>query len=540
MTKIQVVENTGNKDAKVDKSSGVSYIQNGTKIYVETKTGMGRVDVKDTSGASVDVEGSAGVGSFTVGTVELTVTNAEVAGATDELIKQVREKVKDKDNGKITLDGNTIIATGNRRYVGSEDYGFDEKQGGVTGAVLQDLGVFLKALHDETENDENAVTKITFNNEEYEWNNGSSNSGSRDAVSGQFNKGDTSIIAAINTYFNTKYPNLKADAKTVTEPISLTTNTGVTFKFQLIVDSTVATKNVPAEVATKSVADVTDLKTWLENANSVGKGEITVASGITLNGENITVYDGTKLYIGAAATTAEMSAGSTNSANITGNGNIEIQSGAEVVVNIENWSVTGGNEGLKVSGDGTITVNSGKSIKTAEQAGNGEGYVSSLVGGIAYEDLNEVDATQGTMAVTVDGITLAGEGKITPFSNSKTIKELAQMKGAGQTAMKLCSMTLTTGEVKNGKAELTWYDSTGNEVSGSNETRTETPKEVTITEGKFTLVASVGVDACALKVVVPAEEQGTSERGTTGEPRLTFVIKFNGFSGNLTETTPDA
>ena len=106
--------------------------------------------------------------------------------------------------------------------------------------------------------------------------------------------------------------------------------------------------------------------------------------------------------------------------------------------------------------------------------------------------------------------------------------------------MKLCSMTLTTGEVKNGKAELTWYDSTGNEVSGSNETRTETPKEVTITEGKFTLVASVGVDACALKVVVPAEEQGTSERGTTGEPRLTFVIKFNGFSGNLTETTPDA
>ena len=61
MTKIQVVENTGNKDAKVDKSSGVSYIQNGTKIYVETKTGMGRVDVKDTSGASVSVEGSAGV-----------------------------------------------------------------------------------------------------------------------------------------------------------------------------------------------------------------------------------------------------------------------------------------------------------------------------------------------------------------------------------------------------------------------------------------------------------------------------------------------
>ena len=128
---------------------------------------MGRVDVKDTSGASVDVEGSAGVGSFTVGTVELTVTNAEVAGATDELIKQVREKVKDKDNGKITLDGNTIIATGNRRYVGSVDYGFVEGDNKVNGTVLQDLGVFLKELHEVAKTTENPVTSITFDSVVY-------------------------------------------------------------------------------------------------------------------------------------------------------------------------------------------------------------------------------------------------------------------------------------------------------------------------------------------------------------------------------------
>ena len=94
-------------------------------------------------------------------------------------------------------------------------------------------------------------------------------------------------------------------------------------------------------------------------------------------------------------------------------------------------------------------------------------------------------------------------------------------------------MTLTTGEVKNGKAELTWYDSTGNKVSESSKTNAETPKEVSIEEGKFTLVASVGVDACALKVVVPAETQNSNNGRGTEEPQLTFVIKFNGFSGEL-------
>ena len=102
-------------------------------------------------------------------------------------------------------------------------------------------------------------------------------------------------------------------------------------------------------------------------------------------------------------------------------------------------------------------------------------------------------------------------------------------------------MTLATGEVKNGEAELTWYDSTGSKVSESSRTNTETPKKVTITEGKFTLVASVGVDACALKVVVPAETQNSNSGRSTGEPQLTFVIKFNGFSAELEEeTTPSA
>lgn len=402
------------------------------------------------------------------------------------------------------------------------------------GTVLQDLGVFLIALHDETKNAENKVTKITFDGKEYEWKETSANSGSRAAVSGQFNNGSTSIIAAINTYFNGKYQKLKEDAKTVTDPISLTTNTGVTFKFQLIVDSTVVTKKVPAEVATKSVDTLDKLKTWLENANSVGKGEITVTGNIALDGESITVYDGTKLYIGAAATTAEVSAGGTSDANITGTGSIEIQSGAEVVVNINEWNVSGSTNGLTVSGGGTITVNSDKSIKTADTVGDGDNYVSSLVGGIAYEDLGTVDATREELATTVDGITLAGGGKITPFSTSKTIAQLAQMKGSSQTAIKLCSMTLATGEVKNGEAELTWYDSTGSKVSESSRTNTETPKKVTITEGKFTLVASVGVDACALKVVVPAAKQSSDDRGAE-EPQLTFVIKFNGFSAELKE-----
>ena len=70
---------------------------------------------------------------------------------------------------------------------------------------------------------------------------------------------------------------------------------------------------------------------------------------------------------------------------------------------------------------------------------------------------------------------------------------------------------------------------------------TETPKKVDITNGKFTLVASVGVDACALKVVVPAETQNSNSGRSTGEPQLTFVIKFNGFSAELKEdTTPSA
>lgn len=538
MTAVKVVEGTDKVNAEWDKSTGASYIQNGTEIYVETATGKGRVSVTGSDNSEVTVTGTAGKGTFTVGTVELKVVNMEVAETTDNLIQQVREKVKDKDNGKITLDGNTIVATGNRRYVGAVEYGFAE-QGGVTGTVLQDLGVFLKALHDETENTESAVTEITFNGEKYAWKDENSNSGGRAAVSGQFNKGDTSIIAAVHTYFSTEYPKLGSDPKTVTEPISLTTNTGVTFKFQLIVDSTVATKNVPAEVATKSVANVTDLKTWLENANSVGKGEITVASGITLNGENITVYDGTKLYIGAAATTAEMSAGSTNSANITGNGNIEIQSGAEVVVNISKWEVKGGTNGLTVSGSGTINVAKNCKIETADSAdtSSNDAWKKSLVGGLNCTDVlkQTVKETEKSVEVHVsaaDTIVLTGEGNLTPFNSGLSITKEAQRKGAAQDSIQLYTVEMGGVTPQSGTVKMTWYDSNGNAVTEAEK------KNINYTNGGEYVVCAVGTKPCALKVEFTGSETTGATESTEKTPDATFTFYFNGLTGELKEATP--
>ena len=541
MTAVKVVEGTDKVDAEWDKSTGVSYIQKDTEIYVETATGKGRVSVTGSDGSEVTVTGTAGKGTFTVGTVELKVVNMEVAETTDNLIQQVREKVKDKDNGKITLDGNTIVATGNRRYVGAVEYGFAE-QGGVTGTVLQDLGVFLKALHDETENTESAVTEITFNGEEYAWKDENSNSGGRAAVSGQFNKGDTSIIAAVHTYFSTEYPKLGSDPKTVTEPISLTTNTGVTFKFQLIVDSTVVTKKVPAEVATKSVETLADLKTWLEEANSVGEGKITVNKSIALNGESITVYDGTKLYIGAETTTAEMSAGSTNSANITGTGNIEIQSGAEVVVNISKWEVKGGTNGLTVSGSGTINVAKDCKIETADSAdtNSNDAWKKSLVGGLNCTDVLKQTVTETEKSVEVhvsaaDTIVLTGEGNLTPFNSGLSITKEAQRKGTAQDSIQLYTVEMGGVAPQSGTVKMTWYDSDGKAVAEAEK------KNINYSDGGEYVVCAVGTKPCALKVEFTGTKTADTTESTETTPDATFTFYFNGLTGELNDgATPSA
>ena len=317
----------------------------------------------------------------------------------------------------------------------------------------------------------------------------------------------------------------------------------MTFKFQLIVDSTVATKKVPAEVATKSVTDLKDLKTWLENANSVGKGEITVSSNIALNGENITVYDGTKLYIGNGNNGAAAATTTTGAANITGTGNIEIQSGAEVVVNISKWEVKGGTNGLTVSGSGTINVAKNCKIETADDAnssGGNDAWKKSLVGGLNCTDVAKQTLTETEKSVEVhvsaaDTIVLTGEGNLTPFNSGFSITKEAQRKGTAQDSIQLYTIEMGGVTPESGDVKMTWYDSDGKAVTEAEK------KNINYSDGGEYVVCAVGTKPCALKVEFTGTKTADTTESTETTPDATFTFYFNGLTSELNDgATPSA